>query len=474
MSDGAPAVTILDGERVCRKDVAMTAVTTWTGWEATALRKALRMSVTDFAEHLGAGRRTVVKWSSRGRDVHLRAEMQAALDTVLTRASAEVRERFEELRAAGPSGAPSGPLDARDVSVIGHVVDTGVGTRSDPDQDGDVQRRNLLTEATLGGVIAIPAVARLIDVLVPTGRGSVDPAVPSLRQLVQAVAVAKGDYQACRYEAVLDRLVTLLPALAAMRSHIGGSGRRQLDLLAADLYHVAGSVLLKFGDNPMALVAAECSKRCGLDSGDPVAVGTSARIMTHALMSNGHAGRAVELAATAAGALDRVTKLASADSVAAYGALLLRGAIAAALTDDRDSAHTMLDEASRAAIQVGHDGNDRWTGFGPNNVLQHRVHVALTLGDAGTAIAFAHQVQLDKISLIERRASLFVDVAQAYTQWGRHEQGLSALRAAYGIAPEEIRSRPVVHRIVGDLAVLSRGHLRTHVADFAAVAGIRV
>jgi DNA-binding transcriptional regulator YiaG len=35
----------------------MTTMTTWTGWEANALRKALRMSVTDFAEHLGAARR---------------------------------------------------------------------------------------------------------------------------------------------------------------------------------------------------------------------------------------------------------------------------------------------------------------------------------------------------------------------------------------------------------------------------------
>ncbi|MEU4716199.1 hypothetical protein AB0F73_21470 [Micromonospora purpureochromogenes] len=58
----------------------MAAVTTWTGREANALRQALRMSVTGFAEHLGAARRTVAKWSSQGNKVHLRADMQAALD----------------------------------------------------------------------------------------------------------------------------------------------------------------------------------------------------------------------------------------------------------------------------------------------------------------------------------------------------------------------------------------------------------
>jgi hypothetical protein len=171
--------------------------------------------------------------------------------------------------------------------------------------------------------------------------------------------------------------------------------------------------------------------------------------------------------------LEQATQLGSMDSAAVYGALLLRGAIAAARSEDRDAASTMLNEAARAAARLGRDGNDRWTGFGPNNVLQHRVDVALALGDAGTAITFARQVQIDKIVLAERKASLFVDVAQAYTQWGRHEKGLSALRTAYRIAPEEIRSRPAVHRIVRNLAALSRGHTRSQVLDFAAGAGIR-
>lgn len=104
---------------------------------------------------------------------------------------------------------------------------------------------------------------------------------------------------------------------------------------------------------------------------------------------------------------------------------------------------------------------------------RHFLTVALALGDAGTAISYARQVHVDKITLAERKASLFVDVAQAYTQWGRHDDGLSALRTAYRIAPQEIRSRPAMHRIVTDLAALSRGRTRSQVLDFAATAGIR-
>jgi len=452
----------------------MTTVTTWTGWEANALRKALRMSVTDFAEHLGAARRTVAKWSSRGLDIQLRTQMQAALDTVLARASAEVRERFEHLLLADSDGVTAPVPDALVIPNATGTVDTGESDRGELDQDGDMQRRQFLTDAAAGGITVVPAVARLLDALLSTSCHATETDTPpSLQDLAARVAAIKGDYQACRYDSARDRLVTLLPAVAAARLQLSGNERSRLDVLSTDMYHVVASLLLKCGDHAMALVAAERSTRCGLDSADPVAVGASARIMTHALMGSGHSREAVGLAQKAAIDLEQATRLGSSDSVAVYGALLLRGAIAAARAENRDSAGAMLGEAGRAAARLGRDGNDRWTCFGPTNVLQHRVTVALALGDAGTAITFARQVQLGKITLAERKASLFVEIAQAYTQWGRHENGLSALRTAYGIAPEEIRSRPAAHRIVTDLVALSRGHIRNQVLEFAASAGIR-
>ncbi len=78
------------------------------------------------------------------------------------------------------------------------------------------------------------------------------------------------------------------------------------------------------------------------------------------------------------------------------------------------------------------------------------------------------------MTLAERKASLFVDVARAYTQWGRYEHGLNALRTAYEVAPEEIRCRPTVQRIAGDLATLTNGSTRTAAVGFAHRAGIRL
>jgi tetratricopeptide (TPR) repeat protein len=448
----------------------MATVTTWTGQDANALRRALRMSVTGFAEHLGAARRTVAKWSSQGETIQLRADMQAALDTVLARAAPDVLERFEALRGQGTSGA----LAATTRPPAAADADTD-GDKPGLESDGDVQRRQFLQGATVGGMAALPGVTPLLDALVsaPTVLAAEPVALP-LREFARDVATAKAAYQACRYEQVLGSLATLLPALAPTRAEAEGDQRTRIDALASDLYHVVGSVLLKVGDRGMALVAAERSAHAGAASQDPVAMATSARIMTHALMSNGHTRQARNLAENAAGALERDTHLRSTDQVAVYGALLLRGAIAAARSDDRDSAQAMIDEATRAAARLGYDGNDRWTGFGATNVQLHQVNIALTLGDAGTAITLARQVPLDKIHLAERKASLFVDVARAYTQWGRYEHGLNALRIAYDVAPEELRCRPAVQRIAGDLTALSRGHVRTEVVEFAHRVGIPV
>ncbi|MFG1904637.1 helix-turn-helix domain-containing protein [Micromonospora carbonacea] len=443
----------------------MAPITTWTGRDATALRQAARMSVTAFAEHLGAARRTVAKWSSQGDNVIPRADMQAALDTVLARATPDVRERFAALRATGTNGAAASTTPPH----TGPDADTGEDSHHSSDSDGDVQRRDFLRSAAVS-VAAAPGVAPVLDALVSPRQ---QPAtVLSVQQLSGKVAAVKRDYQACRYERVLDRLGTLLPALEPARADAEGMQRRQVDVLAAELYHVVGSVLLKLGDSGMALVAAERSSRAAATSQDPVAVAASARIMTHALMSNNHDEQAVTLAADAAGALDRDTGLASTDAVAVYGALVLRGAVAAARRDDRDTAHTMLDEATRAATRLGYDGNDRWTGFGATNVLLHQVNIALTLGDAGTAITIARTIPLGKVTLAERKATLYVDVARAYTQWGRHEQGLNALRTAYEVAPEEIRCRPAVHRLANDLAHLATGPVRAAVVDFTQTAGI--
>lgn len=89
----------------------MAVVGTWTGLEAKVLRLAGRMTVQTFAERLGVAVRTVAYWESRGASITPQAEMQAALDTLLSRGDADAQARFHLLlsKAHSPPGQPAVP-----------------------------------------------------------------------------------------------------------------------------------------------------------------------------------------------------------------------------------------------------------------------------------------------------------------------------------------------------------------------------
>ncbi len=72
----------------------VTTVDRWTGREAKLLRQALRLSIRDFAAHLGVGTRTINKWEARQADITPLPYMQEVLDTALARASDEAKARF--------------------------------------------------------------------------------------------------------------------------------------------------------------------------------------------------------------------------------------------------------------------------------------------------------------------------------------------------------------------------------------------
>jgi hypothetical protein len=150
-----------------------------------------------------------------------------------------------------------------------------------------------------------------------------------------------------------------------------------------------------------------------------------------------------------------------------YGSVLLRGAVAAAQHGQRGTAHEMLGEAADAARRVGADVNLRGTAFGPVNHAMHQVNVAVTLGDAGTAIDLARQIDLGTITVTERKATLLIDVARAFFQWGKYEQAHIALRAAEDTAPQEVAARPAVGSMARNLAVLAPTGIRLDAAQFA-------
>ncbi|XOZ86780.1 helix-turn-helix transcriptional regulator [Nocardia testacea] len=78
----------------------------WSGREARALREAKRMSIREFAAHLGVHERLVSKWEAGGDRVHPRPVNQAALDTCLARSDDVERTRFAAMTVPGPGPGP--------------------------------------------------------------------------------------------------------------------------------------------------------------------------------------------------------------------------------------------------------------------------------------------------------------------------------------------------------------------------------
>ncbi|WP_237109963.1 helix-turn-helix transcriptional regulator [Nonomuraea sp. MG754425] len=347
------------------------------------------------------------------------------------------------------------------------------------EDDKDVRRREFvgLTGAALfsavlgqpvqGGDLGIEKIAAVIVDYSPPADRSID-----LGTLVQTVATAKRNYQACRYTEVIAKLPALLSKLRNACAFLDGDDRLRAQALSAEAYHVTASILLKQEDKGLAWLAADRSVQAAHASQSPLMIGSSSRIITHALMDGGHHHAATDAARGAAERMAADLSTPSPEDLSIYGSLLLRGAIAAADTGSRHNTTELLDEAAQAGIRLGHDGNHMWTAFGPNNVLCHWVNVALRFGDAGTAIDYARQVELDRLPINERKATLLLDTSRAFLMWNHHDKALNILRAAGEIAPEEITGRPTALRLVRDILATAPISVRREAREYAATLGV--
>lgn len=305
------------------------------------------------------------------------------------------------------------------------------------------------------------------------GTGLEQPGPPAdVAALAAAVSDARRQYQACRYSELIKDLPQLLARLHAACQSLDGEAASWAFGLSADAYHVAAGLLLKLDDPGLAYLAAGRSMRAASASEDPVTAEASARIITHALMHGGHLAAAISTASSHAARLDGVVSCHTPESLSVYGSLLLRGAIAAAQHGNRGTALELLGEADDAARRLGADFNLRWTAFGPTNVSLHRVNIAVTLGDAGTAVDVARGIDLSVITVTERKATLLIDTARAFLQWGRHEKAYIALRVAEEIAHQEVAGRPSVHRLVRDLLSSAPPSIQHDVRQFATQIGV--
>src|SRR6266851_8572100 len=131
----------------------------------------------------------------------------------------------------------------------------------------------------------------------------------------------------------------------------------------------------------------------------------------------------------------------------AYGMLRLSAALACAVRNDHLGAAEQAEEAARLADRDG-ERPEAWELFGPANVGVWRTTLAVEAGEAGTALAYADQVEPRNLSSHNRRASLRLEKARAYAMLGKDAAAIQELRQAERLSAAQTRNQPLIRDLV--------------------------
>jgi transcriptional regulator with XRE-family HTH domain len=261
----------------------------------------------------------------------------------------------------------------------------------------------------------------------------------SAGHLMARARTAYQGYQATRY----DDTGRALPALiqeAEAASRAAGTGDPAMCAARVLVYDTAAALLNRVGEPALAWAAADRAMSAAEQSGNPTLTAMCAWRTSYVVTSRSHPGAALDLAMTAAAALESGMHPPGPDSLSVYGALHLAAATAAAAIYDRATVTTMLGKAREIADRTG-DANHMGTAFGHVNVSMHAIAAAIQLGDPRTAIDIGEALDPATLpaGLTGRRAQLSLDLARAYAMRKQDAAAVNILLAAERQSPQLVR-----------------------------------
>jgi transcriptional regulator with XRE-family HTH domain len=249
-------------------------------------------------------------------------------------------------------------------------------------------------------------------------------------------------------------LASLLPDLIMdserATRRLTGEDRTAAFSLLAQVYQATAAAMAKLRQVDVAWVAGDRSIEAAERAGEPLLAAAGVFRIAHAFLSGNRIEEALRTALAAADALEPQVATGPPELVALWGALNQVGAVIATRANEEDIARERMRKAEEAAARLGEDRNDFGTEFGPTNVALHAVAVAVELGDAGEALRRAASVDASRLS-VERRGRFLLDVARAYAQRRKTVEAVHAIEEAEALAPEQVRSHPMVREMVRDL-----------------------
>lgn len=391
------------------------------------------------AGHIGTYERGETRWPNE--------DYRWALCTVLGATEAELGFYIDRPDHGGASLVTRGTASPRT-----HHRDTNSDRRQPDDGPGVMFRRSLLNYRWSHGTGALPLAA-----------------------LEAAVHAANLAYQSAQY-AALDSLPEVIAGAEQLVVTSAGHEQRRAYHALTWANLIASKLASKLGDGLLAWLTADRAACWVIHLDDPALSGVAAYQSACALgKTAGRERDGEEVAIAAADHLGGHRSWAEPGYLSVRGALLLHAAVTAARRGDRTESRCRLDMATNLADQLGHDGNEHWTAFGPTNVLLHRLAAAVALGDATEAVRLGDHIDTSGMppTLLSRRAQVHIDLATLHCQTANADpQAVLHLLEAERIAPQVVGRNADARQLVTTLLGRERRSATPGLRPLAQRAGV--
>jgi transcriptional regulator with XRE-family HTH domain len=270
--------------------------------------------------------------------------------------------------------------------------------------------------------------------------------------------------QAAKYAQIGAELPGLLDELGAAVHSAPDTDQPRLFALLAEAYSGASAIAGLLGYLDLRGQVLDRIRWASDRSGDPLRAQRVRWQRTASLMAVGAYGQALTLMEQVRSDLGDDVSTMSKPALSVYGSAHLRSAILAARAAKTNGAGyaqeawAHVDAARLVADRMGADRDDYGLAFGPSNVAQHEVAVAVEMEDGEEAVRRSRRVRLGSAVPAVRRGHHYIDLARGYVMAGDNTGGLRYLQEARRIAPQQTRHHPMVRETVMAIAAARRAN----------------
>lgn len=280
-----------------------------------------------------------------------------------------------------------------------------------------------------------------------------------------------------RHAVNLSGMAAELPPLLSELRHAWhvytGHDRERVFGLAAEAYASTGQVAWKLREVDLSSLCVDRYEWAAEQSGDLLAVLAGDYQRAGEIMGTADWSTALAFLEASRNAIETDLSKGDPATLAMWGNLHLKSALAASRMGDRDTADSHLTEARTAADRIGTDRDDYRLCFGPTNVDIWSVGLAVEAMNGTEAVKRADKVlPFPAGTQVERAAHYWIDLARGFLLHGDRERAFGALREAKRVSPTMTRLHPTVHDTVRALAHADKRRTDS-LRGFAAWAGVR-